>query len=155
MDLTPYIESLRRDLTAAAAAGSEETRRVADLLANALEPATRLAIMDALTAAAAVVTDALDGATVDIRLHGREPGVVVESAAAEPPDPAAAAAVDDAAGAVRITLRLPESIKARIEEAATKEALSVNTWLVRVIARSLDYAPNPRGGRRITGYARG
>ena len=150
MDLTPYLEGLRRDLATAAAAGSEETQRVAELLANALEPAARLAIMDALSAVAAEVTDALDGSTVEVRLHGREPRVVVENVATEPPP--AAPAVDDA-GTVRITLRLPESIKARLEEAATKEALSVNTWLVRVIARALDHAPNPRGGRRITGYA--
>jgi hypothetical protein len=153
MDLTPYLEGLRRDLAAAAAAGSEETQRVAELLANALEPAARLAIMDALSAVAAEVTDALDGSTVEVRLHGREPRVVVENLAAEPP-PAAPPATDDA-GTVRITLRLPESIKIRLDEAATKEALSVNTWLVRVIARALDHAPNPRGGRRITGYARG
>jgi hypothetical protein len=153
MDLTPYLYGLGGDLMAAAAAGSDETKRVAELLANALEPAARLAIMDALSAVAAEVTDALDGSTVEVRLHGREPRVVVESVATEPP--AAPMAVLDDAGTVRITLRLPESIKTRLDEAATREALSVNTWLVRVIARALDHAPNPRGGRRITGYARG
>jgi hypothetical protein len=151
MDLTPYIEGLRRDLTTAAAAGSEETRRTAELLANALDSAARLAILDALSAVAAEVTDALDGSTVEIRLHGREPRVAVSTVNSEP----AAAALDDTDGTARITLRLPESIKTRLEEAATREALSVNTWLVRAIARALDYTPNPRGGRRITGYARG
>jgi hypothetical protein len=152
MELTPYIEALRRDLAAAAAAGSDEARRVADLLAGALEPAARLAIMDALSTVAAEVTDALDGSTVEVRLHGREPRVVVTTVTPEPASPPPA---DDAEGTARITLRLPESIKTRLEEAATREALSVNTWLVRVISRALDYAPNPRGGRRITGYARG
>jgi hypothetical protein len=151
MDLTPYLESLRRDLLAAAAAGSDETRRIADLLTGALEPASRLAILDALSAAAAEITDALDGSTVEVRMHGREPRVVVTAAAPEP----TAVPPDDAEGTVRITLRLPESIKNRLEDAATREALSVNTWLVRAVARALDYAPNPRGGRRITGYARG
>jgi hypothetical protein len=151
MDLTPYIESLRRDLLAAAAAGSDETRRIADLLAGALEPASRLAILDAVSAAAAEITDALDGSTVEVRMHGREPRIVVTTVAPEP----AAALPDDAEGTVRITLRLPESIKTRLEDAATRESLSVNTWLVRAVARALDYAPNPRGGRRITGYARG
>jgi hypothetical protein len=159
MDLTPYVEALRRDLAAAAAAGSEEARRIAELLAVALEPAARLAILDALSAATAEVTDALDGPTVEVRLHGREPRVVVtpvipESTAGPVSGPAAGLS-DDADGTARITLRLPESIKTRLEEEATREALSVNTWLVRAIARALDYAPNPRGGRRITGYARG
>jgi hypothetical protein len=152
MDLAPYVEGLRRDLVAAAAAGSDETRRVAELLVSALEPAVRLAVMDALSAVAAEVTDALDGPTVEVRLHGREPRVVVSTVA---PEPAATAPPDDGEGTARITLRLPESVKVRMEEAATREALSVNTWLVRAIARALDYAPNPRGGRRITGYARG
>lgn len=155
MELAPYLESLRQDLAAAAAAGTEEARHTAELLVSALEPAARLAIMDALSAAAAEITDALDGATVEIRLHGREPRVVVTTVGPEPAEPPPAA-VDDAEGTARITLRLPESIKIRLEEAATREALSVNTWLVRVISRALDHhAPNPRGGRRITGYARG
>jgi hypothetical protein len=155
MDLTPYVESLRRDLAAAVAAGSDEARRIADLLATALEPATRLAILDALSAAAAEVTDALDGSTVEIRLHGREPRVVVTTVNPEPAGGPTSGPSEDTEGTARITLRLPESTKARLEEAATREALSVNTWLVRAIARALDYAPNPRGGRRITGYARG
>jgi hypothetical protein len=155
MELTPYLDGLRGDLVAAAAAGTEETRRVADLLVSALEPAARLAIMDALSAAAAEITEALDGSTVEVRLHGREPRVVVTTVGPEPTPAPPGAAADDAEGTARITLRLPESIKARLEDAATREALSVNTWLVRVIARALDHAPNPRGGRRITGYARG
>jgi HicB family len=159
MDLTPYVESLRRDLGAAAAAGSDEARRIAELLATALEPAARLAILDALSAAAAEVTDALDGSTVEIRLHGREPRVAVTTVNPEPAggptSGPSSGPSEDTEGTARITLRLPESIKARLEEAATREALSVNTWLVRAIARALDYTPNPRGGRRITGYARG
>jgi hypothetical protein len=155
MDLTQYVETLRRDLVAAAAAGTEETRRLADLLAAALDPAVRLAMVDALTVAAAEVTDSLQGTTVEVRMHGREPRIVVTAAPAEPPESAGAAAADDAEGTARITLRLPESVKTRVEAAAGGEALSVNTWLVRAIARALDRPPNPRSGRRLTGYARG
>ena len=71
MDLSPYVEALRRDLLAAAAAGTDDTRRTAELLAAALEPAVRLSIMDALSAATADVTAALSGVTVEVRLHGR------------------------------------------------------------------------------------
>jgi hypothetical protein len=160
MDLSPYLASLRGDLAAAAAAGGDDTRRTAELLATALEPAARLAILDALSAATAEVTDALEGTTVEVRLHGREPRIVVTSVAdAEPAGAPAAAAsgpsAEDADGTARVTLRLPESLKVRLEDAASREALSVNTWLVRVITRALDYPPNPRRGRRITGYARG
>lgn len=161
MDLTPYVESLRRDLATAAAAGTDEVRRTADLLAGALDPAARLAIVEALTVAAADVTEALDAVTVDIRMHGREPRVVVTSHDPEPePEPAAAAAPPpgDEDGTARITLRLPESVKSRAEEAAAREGLSVNSWLVRAVLGALDGPPRRASGargRRLTGYARG
>lgn len=159
MDLNPYVESLRRDLATAAAAGTEETRRTAELLAGALDPATRLAIVDALTVAAADVTEALNAVTVDIRMHGREPRIVVTSHDPEP-EPAAAPAPPpaDDDGTARITLRLPESVKSRAEEAAAREGLSVNSWLVRAVLGALDGPrrdAGSRGGRRLTGYARG
>jgi predicted HicB family RNase H-like nuclease len=151
MDLTSYVDGLRRDLLAAAAAGTEEARRLADLLSAALEPAVRLAIVDALSAAAAEVTDALQGTTVEVRMHGREPRIVVSTA---PPEPAASG-VDETEGTARITLRLPESLKTRVESAAAGEGVSVNTWLARAVSRALEHPPNPRAGRRLTGYARG
>jgi HicB family len=159
MDLTPFVESLRRDLTAAAAAGTDETRRTADLLAAALDPATRLAILDALSTAAADVTAALDGVMVEVRMNGREPRISVDTR--EPdvdPEPESAAPADDSAGTARITLRLPESVKVRAEEAANRAGVSVNSWLVRAVTRALDAPPPDQGGRpgrRLVGYARG
>jgi hypothetical protein len=160
MDLTPFVESLRRDLAAAAAAGTDETRRTADLLAAALDPATRMAILDALSTAAADVTAALDGVTVEVRMNGREPRISVDTI--EPdvdPEPAdSTPPVDDSAGSVRITLRLPESVKVRTEEAAARAGISVNSWLVRAVTRALDGPPPEQGGRpgrRLVGYARG
>jgi hypothetical protein len=159
MDLNPYVESLRRDLATAAAVGTEETRRTADLLAGALEPATRLAIVDALTVAAAIVTEAVNTISVDITMHGREPRIVVtpHEPEAEPEAPVAAPPADED-GTARITLRLPESVKSRAEEAAAREGLSVNSWLVRAVLGALDGPRRDhgsRGGRRLTGYARG
>ncbi|HEV7653612.1 MAG TPA: hypothetical protein VGP36_02595 [Mycobacteriales bacterium] len=161
MDLTPYVESLRRDLMAAAAAGTEETRRTAEILAAAMEPAARLAILDALSTATADVTAALTGVTVEVRLHGREPRISVDTMEAEPDDvPAdpAAPTADESDGTARVTLRLPESIKARTEEAANRAGISVNSWLVRAVTRALDGAAQQdqgRPGRRLVGYARG
>jgi hypothetical protein len=163
MDLTPYVEGLRRDLLAAAAAGTDETRRTADLLAAALDPATRLAILDALSAATADVTAALNGVTVEVRMHGREPRISVDTVEDEPeqapePAPATAGPAEDD-GTARVTLRLPESVKARTEEAAAKAGVSLNAWLVRAVTQALDGPPPPdrgnRAGRRLVGYARG
>ena len=168
MDLTPYIDGLRRDLMAAAAAGTEETRTTAGLLAEAMEPAARLAILDALSAATADVTAALSGVTVEIRMHGREPRISVDIVEAEPeggppepptpPVPPAPPGEDD--GTARVTLRLPESVKARTEEAAARAGISVNSWLVRAVVGALDAPPSDPGrssrpGRRLVGYARG
>ena len=163
MDLSPYVEALRRDLYAAAAAGTDETRRTADLLSAALEPAVRLSIMDALSVATADVTAALSGVTVEVRLHGREPRIAVDvdetDTEADPgPEPAAPAPDADDAGTARVTLRLPESVKARTEEAAGRAGISVNSWLVRAVTQALDGPPAPgprRPDRRLVGYARG
>jgi HicB family len=77
MDLTPYTQNLRDDLITAASIGDEDSRRAAALLAGALEPAARLAIMNALSDLAAEVTGALEDTTVELRLDGRDVRVSV------------------------------------------------------------------------------
>ena len=166
MDLTPYIDGLRRDLMAAAAAGTTSTRRTAGLLAEAMEPAARLAILDALSTATADVTAALSGVTVEVEDarpgaadRGRPGGDRPGGRAARPADspvPPTPPGEDD--GTARVTLRLPESIKARAEEAAARGSISVNSWLVRAVTRALDEPAQDRGGRvgrRLVGYAQG
>jgi hypothetical protein len=164
MELSPFIESLRRDLAAAAALGTDEARRGAELLAAALEPSVRLALMDALAAASAEITALLPDAVVEVRLSGRDPDLVVttpdlmaEDAAPPPPEPPDA---DD--GTARITLRLSETLKAAAEAAAAAEGLSLNSWLVASVKRALDAARGGRsqprgnrGGRSLSGWARG
>ncbi len=155
MDLSPYVDSLRGDLEAAAAAGTEDTQATARLLSGALDAALRLCLVDALSAMAAEVTAASD-VEVEIRMHGREPQLVVASApaeaAADPIEP------DDDRGTARLTVRLPESLKERAEDQAARDGLSVNAWMVRAV----NAAAQPLGGghvhgrgpRRTTGFAR-
>src|SRR6195952_5789256 len=78
MDLTPYVTALRDDLAAAASVGDEQTARAGTALAGALEPAVRLALMNALSDLASEVSDHLDDHTVSLRLRGREVDVAVE-----------------------------------------------------------------------------
>src|ERR1700712_905627 len=80
MDLTPYVTALRDDLATAASVGDEQTARAGTALAGALEPAVRLALMNALSDLASEVTDHLDDHTVSLRLRGREVDVAVERA---------------------------------------------------------------------------
>jgi len=158
LDLSEYVDALRAHLATAAAAGTEQTRENARLLADTLEPAVRLVVTDALTAMAAEVTAAWDGGLVDIRMRGRDPEVVVVPAppaadAVPEPDPGP----DDDGALARISLRLPESLKSRAEAAAASAGTSLNTWLVRAVAAGLrtPEPPHPgRGPRSWSGFAR-
>ena len=142
MDITPYVESLRRDLAAAAEAGGPEARAAAERLALALDPAMRLALMDALSQAAAEITAELPAGSVDVRLRGREPELVVDVPTMPlpmpPPPPAPPAPedgpeVDEDGTVARITLRLPESLKYKAEELAAKCGHSLNSWIVNAV----------------------
>jgi len=138
MDITPYVERLRHDLTQAAAAGDDQVRDAAERLALALDPSMRLALMEALSQAAAEITTEMRAGSVDVRLTGRELEFVVEHptpAAQTPPSSAQAQAdeEEDDGATARITLRLPESVKTRAEELAAKTGSSLNTWIVNVL----------------------
>ena len=179
MDITPYVDSLRHDLAAAAEAGGPETRAAAERLALALDPAVRLALMDALSQAAAEITSELGAGSVEVRLRGREPQLVVDVPTVTPPSPdpgSAASAPDDEdededGAQARITLRLPESVKYKAEELAAKGGHSLNSWIVNVVRAatreravkvdidlsSLPFgeglpSSRPRSSKRMTGW---
>jgi HicB family len=155
MDLTPYIATLREDLTTAAAAGDDQTRRTAAVLSAALEPAVRLAIMNALSDLAAEVTASLDDHVVDIRLDGRDVHVVVTSTARsdDVPEPPRDAPDPGAMGDVsRITVRLMEELKAKAEQAASARGQSLNAFMAQAVQGALN---NQRQGGRGRGRDRG
>lgn len=144
----PYVHALQEDLAAAAAlAGDEAAQHAAQRLAQALEPSLQLRLLDLLSEIALGLNAQVPG-RVEVRLAGREPELVyVEEEQAEP----APAPGDDALTA-RITLRLSETLKAQVEVAAAGENLSVNSWIIRALARGLE-TRSVRAGRRLTGYA--
>jgi len=156
MDLTPSVENLRRELAVAAEAGGEEARALAERLTAPLESAVRLTLLEALSAAADEITRELAPGSAELRLRSGEPEFVVTAAAADEPAPEPVAPVlpdtDDGATA-RINLRLPEQLKAGVEQAASRERLSVNAWLVRavgtVLAQGGDDRPPRQGAGRI------
>jgi HicB-like protein involved in pilus formation len=176
MDITPYVDSLRRDLAAAVEGASEEVRQAAERLGFALDPAARLAMMEAISQAAAEITAEMPTGGVDVRLDGRDLDFVVHAPTPEPPatpaPPSPPAPPEEEGGVVRITLRLPESVKTKAEEAAAQAGQSLNTWLVNVVRAAtrdgaidvdIDLSSIPfggndpfggrrPGGRRMTGW---
>ena len=139
MELGQYVSDLQRQLVDAAANGAADTRAVAERLAAGLDAATRLVLLDALSAAASEITLALAPGSVDLRLRGREVDFVVTATSAESDaddQPAASVDLDDASTS-RTTLRLPDALKAQVDDAAAADGLSVNTWLVRAVAAAL------------------
>jgi hypothetical protein len=156
MDLTPYLDAIARDLVAAAAPGGPEVGRAAELLSGSLQASARLAMLEALSDAAAEITARLSAASVEVRLHGRDADLVVTEAAPAPP----ADVPTDGGDITRLTLRMPEALKDRVEQLAAAEGVSVNAWLVRAISGAA-HTPGPptsppvrgRTGKRISGFA--
>jgi HicB family len=163
MELSEYVTKLRDELGSLTRFAGEDMARAAELLAGALDSSVRLVLLDVLSAAAADITSRLDDAVVEVRLADGEPAFVVMTAPPEPEFavPPAPAGEADEPGTARLTLRLPDSLKTKIEAAAARDGVSVNTWLVRTASRSVE-APvrGPQGGgrrgpgQRITGFAR-
>jgi hypothetical protein len=151
MELTPHVDALVRDLTAIAAVGDDATSQAAARLAAALKASAGLRLLDALSEAALEMSEQLPGGHVEVRLAGQDPSLVyVED------EPAPTAPSGDDNLSVRITLRLPEGLKVAVEGAAARDGVSVNTWLVRALARAVSsWASRGSGpGNRLQGFAR-
>ena len=150
MDLSAYLTQLREDLTTAASAGDDQTRQTAAVLSAAIEPAARLAIMNAMSDLAAEVTTQLDGQVVDVRLDGRDVRVVVTGSGHEHAEPSGESTpppppLGDSGDVSRITLRLLEQIKSQAEQAASTQGVSLNTWMAQAVQGAL-HGGHPRGG---------
>ncbi len=147
MRLSDFTEALKADLVSLSELGDDSAAEAARRLTLALQASAGLRLLDALGAAAEEISGQLPSGRVEIRLTGQDPELVFVEDETSP----AATGADDAFTA-RITLRLPESLKLRIETAAARESVSVNAWIVRALARGT--APGGRSGNRLTGYAR-
>ncbi|MGV4982283.1 hypothetical protein ACVB8X_25605 [Streptomyces sp. NRAIS4] len=172
MDLTPYVDTLRRELAVAAEAGGEDARELAERLTAPLESATRLTLLNVLSAAMDEITRELAPGSVDVRLRGLDPdfvvtppptdgGAIVEPTAPVEPFRTPVPAEGDEGGTARVNLRLPAYLKARAEEAASREGLSVNAWLVRAVSAAVEGGARPRTperaqtvGQSFTGWVR-
>ena len=157
MQIDGYIQALREDLARVAAVGDESTARAAELLAVALDAAVGRRLLEALAEAALELSAQLEDGRVEVRFAGTDPELVFVRDEAAEPEAQDSVRGDDPLSA-RITLRLPDALKQRVEDAATREGLSVNTWIVQALARvasGAGAATRPRSsGRRLTGYGK-
>ena len=151
MQLESHVQAIQQELAAAAARGDEQAAELARRMGEALGSTLHLHLLDLLGEAAHEIGGQLESGRVEVRLAGRDPELVV--IAEEVPDSAHVGAGEEFSG--RITLRLPESLKAGVEAAAAREGISTNAWLVRTLARSLDQRSAKRSRNRMQGYAQG
>jgi hypothetical protein len=153
MDLQPYVDAVRHELAVAAGAGGPEAQALAERLTAPLESAIRLAILEVLSDAVEQITAELAPASVELRLRGRDPHFTFDSGAV-PAAPVAEA--DDDGGTWRVTLRLPEQLRPRVDAAARGAGLSVNAWLVRTVTAALGDPRRNRGDsdKHFSGWVR-
>lgn len=167
MELERHVDTLREQLAVAAESGGEEARALAQRLTAPLDAAVRLMLLEVLAAAAAEITRELAPGSVEVRLRGGDPEFVVTAPPADPNGTTAGSSVDDVfdvgdGGVARVNLRLPERLKGQVEQAADREGLSINAWLVRAAAAAVERSEAgarrdqgaPRGGQHYTGWGR-
>ena len=154
MDLSPFLESVRVGVANASALADEHTQHVAERLGTAIEASTRLALLQALSDATGTISAELAPSSVELRMVGQDPEFVVsvQTAEAEPtlllPEPESdgdASDLPDDEPVSRITLRLPQSVKTRVDEMASSEGISTNAWLIRTV---MDALADRSGSRR-------
>jgi hypothetical protein len=147
MELEPHVEALRTEVAQLGALGDEQAAAAAARLSDALGPTLSLRLLGLLSEAALEVSAQLPAGHVELRLTGQEPSLVYVADEA----PAQPATADDELTA-RITLRLPDSLKTALEGAASQDGVSLNTWIVKSLARGLSLVAASRIGSRLTGY---
>jgi hypothetical protein len=146
METAPFIEGVRSDLEGLASGDDAE---IVERIARAIEPSLQLRLFDAIGQAALELSEQVGSGHVDVRLSGRDVQLVLVAGSEPPAEPQ-----PDDEGTARLTLRMPETLKVRVESVAAGLGMSTNAWLVMAVKRALDVGPpRKRVGTRITGFA--
>lgn len=158
MDLSKHVETVRSGIVQAASLADERTQDVAGRLAVVLDSSTRLALFSAISEAATEISAELAPGSVEMRVVDGDPhfSVHLPQPAGEPTlilperqDEASGASeaevVEEDEPMVRVSLRLPASVKNKVDETADAEGISTNAWLVKAIQNALT-PQRPAGG---------
>ena len=146
MNISAILDALRTDVETSAEGGDKKTTEAVIRMGRLLEATVRIQIMDAMSEAAAELSEELPSGRVEVRIAG---GDVSLTFVRDQDVPTEAPVEEDSA---RITLRLPESLKSQAESWASQEGISMNAWLVRAVKREIDQRPKVRG-HRVRGFA--
>ncbi len=150
MKMSLVVDGLRSDVVAVAELGDETVAEVAERIADLLGRAVPGRVLDLLSGAAAELTATLPDGRVEIRVAGDDVDMtyVEDDLGSAPP------AGDGDELSARISLRLGEGLKSRLEEGAAAEGVSVNTLIVRALERGMssNRGRNTRVGNRLRGY---
>ncbi len=151
MRISHFVEGAREDLVRLGSLGDEATARIAANLADAMGPALRARLLEALDVVVAELNHPGERPALAVTLAGDDVTLSRPAAAGEP-HPEAAGDLT-----ARFALRLPDELKARIEREAQRRGASTNSWMVRALARevaeSLEH-PGPRGAQELRGRGR-
>jgi hypothetical protein len=150
MKMSLVVDGLRSDVAAVGELGDETVAEVAERIADLLGRSVPGRVLDLLSDAAAELTAALPDGRVDIRVAGDD----VDMTYVEDDIGSTAPVGDGDELSARITLRLGEGLKSRLEESAAAEGVSVNTFIVRALERGMssNRGRNARVGNRLHGY---
>jgi hypothetical protein len=156
MDLAPHLEAIRTDLDSLLGA-NEELAQAMERMARPFEASLQLRLLDVLGDGALELTEQLPQGHAEVRVSGKDASLVYVGAPEPPAPPLPPSSPDDEGGTARLTLRMPDTLKTAVEEAADAMAISVNAWLVQAVQSALGrrQTTQRRGvSNRITGYAR-
>jgi hypothetical protein len=149
MKMSLVVDGLRSDVVAVGELGDDAVAEVAERIADVLSRSVPGRVLDLLSDATAELAATLPDGRVDIRVAGDDVTLsYVEDDLGPPP-----AGESDELSA-RISLRLGESLKARLEAGAAADGVSVNTFIVRMLERgtSNNRGRDARAGNRLRGY---
>jgi hypothetical protein len=147
MNISAILDSLRTDVQTTAEGGDTKTGEAVVRIGRLLEATVRVQLMDALSEAAAELSEELPTGRVEVRIAGSDVSLTFVRDQDEPAD----VPVDE--DSARITLRIPESLKTQAEESASREGISLNAWLIRTVKRGLDNERPVSRGHRMRGFA--
>lgn len=152
MQTSWFTETLRADLEAVGSIGSDKAIKIADRLITVALPLARARMLEAMSMALGELSATLGVERIDLRVSGDEVTFVpAEAPRSElPPQP------EGSGEQARFSLRLPDELKARIDERAAADGVSTNTWIVHALEAAAGRGSHQGGrpGRRLSGFGR-